>query len=47
MKKAKQDTITKEEQGFMIKIYLSLYETFNKISKYFYQKYINEKMKNK
>lgn len=29
----------------MEQIYLKLYEMFNKISKYFYQKYINEKMK--
>ena len=31
----------------MEKIYLKLYEIFNKIGKYFYQKYINQKMKKK
>ncbi len=45
MKKAKQDTITKEEQRYMTRIYLSLHGIFSKISIYFYQKYINERMK--
>ena len=31
----------------MEKIYLKLYEIFNKMGKYFYQKYINERMKRK
>ena len=31
----------------MEKIYLKLYEIFNKMGKYFYQKYINQKMKKK
>ena len=29
----------------MEKIYLKLYEIFNKMGKFFYQKYINKKMK--